>query len=110
MRIPDVSLVLWEHIPEGGVPERFWSIPPDLAIEVVSPSDRASDVHDKALQYLASGTQRVWVLSPSSRLVTVYGAGGTKDEYGADDELDGGDVLPGFRARVADLFAVRTKR
>src|SRR4051794_10847590 len=67
MRIPDVSLVRWEHIPEGGVPERFWSIPPDLAIEVISPSDRASDIHDKALQYLGSGTQLVWVLGPRSR-------------------------------------------
>jgi Uma2 family endonuclease len=110
MRIPDVSLVLWEHVPEDGVPERFWSIPPDLAIEVVSPSDRASDVHDKVYEYLASGTQLVWVLWPTTRSVTVFGKGSANGEFGVDAELDGGDVLPGFRVRVTDLFNVRTKR
>ena len=110
MRVPDVSVVLWEHVPESGMPERFWSIPPDLAVEIVSQSDRASDVHDKVYQYLASGTQRVWVLWPTTRSVSVFGRGGALGELGAEEELDGGDVLPGFRVRVGDLFNVRTKR
>jgi Uma2 family endonuclease len=110
MRIPDVSLVLWEHVPESGMPERFWSIPPDLAVEIVSPSDRASDVHDKVYQYLASGTQLVWVLWPTTRSVSVFSRGRAVGELGVGEELDGGDVLPSFRVPVADLFDIRTKR
>jgi Uma2 family endonuclease len=110
MRIPDISLVLWEHVPESGMPERFWSTPPDLAVEVVSPHDRASDVHDKVHQYLASGTLLVWVLWPTTQSVSIFGQNGMRDELDPRGELDGGDVLPGFRVRVADLFNIRTKR
>ncbi len=110
MRVPDVSVVLWEHVPETGMPERFWSIPPDLAVEIVSPSDRASDVHDKVYQYLASGTQLVWVLWPTTQSVSVFGKDGMLSELGPEHELDGGDVLPEFHVRVADLFNIRTKR
>ena len=106
VRIPDASYVAREHVPEGDIPEGFWSIAPDLAVEVVSPHDRAEDVHGKVGEYLAAGTRLVWVLWPRSRAVTVHAAGGETRELGAADELDGGDVLPGFRVGVASLFAV----
>ena len=108
-RIPDVSFVAWEHVPETGIPEGSWLIPPDLAVEVVSPSDHADDVYDKAREYVESGVRLVWILWPKRRAVSVHIRDEKTGELGPDDELDGGDVLPGFRVRVGDLFALPTK-
>ncbi len=110
LRIPDVSFVSWERIPEEGVPEGYWPFAPDLAVEVVSPNDRAEDVRDKVREYLAAGTRLVWVLWPKHQSVTVHSPGGASRDLGPEAELDGGDVLPGFRAPVAELFAVRRRR
>ena len=79
-------------------------------MEIVSPGDRANDIHDKVREYLAAGTAMVWVLWPRSQSATVYGPDGSARELGPDDELDGGDVLPGFRVRAGELFAVRRRR
>lgn len=108
--IPDMSYVSWEHEPEEGVPEGYWSTAPDLAVEIVSPGDVAQELYDKVHDYLLYGTGAVWVLWPKHRSISVYTAGGIGRELGPDDELDGGDVLPGFHVRVADIFAVRRKR
>ena len=111
VRIPDVSFVAWERVLAEGVPdEGFWPFAPDLAVEIVSPGDRADDVHSKVREYLAAGTRLVWVLWPRERAVTAHGLDGLIRELGPEDELDGGEVLPGFRVRVADLFAVRRRR
>ncbi|MDP9374478.1 MAG: Uma2 family endonuclease [Chloroflexota bacterium] len=110
LRIPDVSFVSWGRVPEEGVPEGFWPVAPDSAVEVVSPNDRADEVHDKVREYLAAGTRLVWVLWPKRRSVTAHAPDGVARELGPDDELDGGDVLPGFRVRVAALFEVRRRR
>lgn len=110
VRIPDVSFISWDRVPEGGVPEGYWPVAPDLAVEIVSPGDRADDVHDKVREYLEAGTRLVWILWPKHRAVTVREPGGVIRELGPDDELDGGDVLPGFRAHVGELFAVRRRR
>ena len=82
---------------------------PDLAIETVSPNDRANDVRAKVTEYLISGTRLVWELWPEFRSVSVYGAGEVVRELGEEDELDGGEVVPGFRARVGDLFEATGK-
>ena len=110
VRIPDASFVSWGQVPEGGVPEGFWPLVPDLAVEVVSPNDRADDVHDKVREYLDAGARLVWVLWPRRRSVTAHTPGGVTRELGPDEELDGGDVLPGFRVHVAELFEVRRSR
>ncbi len=104
LRIPDVSFVTRGRVPESGIPRRYWPLAPDLAVEIVSPSDRASDLREKVRDYLDAGTRLVWVLWPEDRSVTVYAAGSEVRELREGDELDGGEVLPGFRARVADLF------
>lgn len=107
LRIPDVSFVSRDRIPSTGIPEGFWPGAPDLAVEIVSPNDRAEDVHAKVGEYLEAGARAVWVLWPRERSVTVYGAAGSVNELGPDDELDGGDVLPGFSVRVDKLFDVQ---
>ena|SRR5579875_299111 len=105
VRIPDVSFIAQLRIPETGMPEGFVPFAPDLAVEIVSPNDRASAVHDKVHEYLESGTRLVWVVWPHRRSVTVYLPEAAAREIESDGELEGGDVLPGFRVKVAELFA-----
>lgn len=109
VRIPDVSFVSWERVPETGVPVGYWPMPPDLAVEIVSPEDRATEVREKAHDYVAAGVRAVWILWPHDRSVTVY-AGGSTDELGPEDTLSGGDLLPGFQVLIGDLFAVRRQQ
>ncbi|MDQ3328581.1 MAG: Uma2 family endonuclease [Chloroflexota bacterium] len=107
VRIPDVSFVAKARVPQTGVPMGFWPFAPDLAVEIVSPTDRAEDVHSKVLEYLEAGTRLVWVLWPRDQRVTVYTSAAAAYELDADGVLDGGDVLPGFRAEVSEMFGVR---
>jgi Uma2 family endonuclease len=108
VRGPDVSFVAHGRLPGGGIPDGPWPFAPDLAVEVLSPGDRAGKVREKVEEYLAGGSRLVWVLRPRRRSVTVHAADGTTREFGADDELEGGEVLPGFRVHVAELFALPT--
>ena len=110
VRIPDASFVAWARLPGGEVPEGYGPFAPDLAVEIVSPGDRAEDVQRKVREYLAAGTRLVWVLWPRDEVITAHEPGGRSRELGPDDELDGGDVLPGFRVRVTEVFAVRRQR
>ena len=105
VRIPDVSFIARGRLPAGGVPEGFIPGAPDLAVEIVSPGDRAEEVYGKVREYLGAGTRLVWVVWPRHRAVTAYTPDGQARELAEDGELDGGDVLPGFRVRVAELFA-----
>lgn len=106
VRIPDVSVVQRERVPAGGVPEGYWPGAPDLAVEIVSPHDRAEEVHERVWDYLGAGTALVWVLWPKSQAVTVYRADGTARELEPEDTLDGEAVLPGFQVRVSELFSL----
>lgn len=110
LRIPDVSFVSRQRIPAAGLPEGFWPGAPDLAVEIVSPNDRAEDVHGKVGEYLDAGCRLVWVLWPRDRAATAYQPGGRVQELGPDSELTGDDVLPGFQIRVADLFDIDPAR
>lgn len=110
-RDPDVVLAPDAAFVQAGRlhPERdrrkFVEIPPDLVVEVNSPSDSASDVTDKVMTYLDAGVRLVWVIDPHRRVITVY----TPDRNGriltTSDHLDGGDVLPGFRVSIAEIFS-----
>ena len=104
VRAPDVAVVRVERIPSEGLQEGFFPGAPDLAVEVVSPNDAAADVVDKAEMWLRAGAQLVWVVYPSLVRLFVYSTGGQVRMLGPEDEVDGGDVLPGFRMRVGDLL------
>ncbi len=111
VRAPDVSFVAWESVPESGLPGRgFWEGWPTLAVEVVSPDDRATEIHAKVQQFLEAGTRLVWIVWPDQRSVTVYDATGGVRELGLETRLVGHDVMPGFDVRVGDLFEVRRRR
>ncbi|MBA3946347.1 MAG: Uma2 family endonuclease [Herpetosiphonaceae bacterium] len=77
---------------------------PDLAVEVVSPSESAQDINEKVRDYLAAGTQLMWVVYPRTRQVIVYGPSNAGRIYTVGDTLEHADVLPGFRCPVAELF------
>lgn len=104
VRGPDVSYITADRFLQIGLPVGFWPGPPDLAVEVVSPSDRANEIHAKTRDSLDAGTQLVWVLWPETRSVTVTHATGASRELGPDASLDGGTLLPGLRVLGADLF------
>jgi Uma2 family endonuclease len=104
VRGPDVSFVAAERVAATGVPMGNWPFAPDLAVEVASPGDRQSKLLEKVKEYLGGGSRLVWVVWPATRSVTIYSVDGLVRALGPDEELDGGNVLPGFQVRVADLF------
>jgi Uma2 family endonuclease len=87
------------------LPKKWGDIPPRVAVEVLSPNDTASYITDKINDYLENGVELVWVIDPESRTVTIYSKTGVK-KLTEKDTLTGGDVLPGFRCKVADLFVL----
>lgn len=101
---PDVSFVRREEIPADGLPVHFWSLAPTLAAEVISPSDSAAAVRNRAQMLLDAGTVVVWILDPDAKTVTVHRGGQGAETLGSDDRLTDNNVLPGFSCRVADLF------
>ena len=101
---PDIAFISADRLPPDADLDSFAPVAPDLAVEIVSPSDRGSEVLEKVLLYLDAGTRLVWVLLPKRTAVMVYGPDRVGRILTADDILEGGDALPGFRIRVADIF------
>jgi Uma2 family endonuclease len=104
VRAPDLAFVRRERIPEAGVPRGFWPGAPDLAVEVISPGDTYTEVEEKVNDWLNAGTRMVLVLNPRTRTVTVYTSHTDVVRLTDLDALDGGELLPGFTCRVAELF------
>jgi Uma2 family endonuclease len=105
VRAPDVAFVCRERADAVGSPDGYWPGPPDLAVEVTSPSDRASAVEAKALDWLAAGTRAVVVVDPRLRTAMVYRARHDIRVRTADEPLELGDVVPGWSPLVGEFFA-----
>lgn len=107
VRAADVALVLNERVPATGIPDSFWDGAPDLAVEVLSPSDSASDVLDKVRDYLAAGADadQVWVADPENSTVSVYRSPQDVQMLTARATLKGVGAVEGFRCRVGEFFA-----
>jgi len=105
-RRPDVAFVSHARWPfNRRVPNvPVWDMVPDLAIEVVSPSNSASTILRKVHEYFKAGVARVWVVYPEQAEVYIYSTPQQVQVVGVGQELDGGDLLPGFRLPVAVLF------
>src|SRR5262249_18343029 len=106
---PDVAFVAKARLPK--MPDRFFQIAPDLAVEVISPTDSIKKTRRKAAKYLAAGTKLVLILYPEDQTIDVCRPApeGSPNamliqELMIDDTLDGGEVLPGFRLPVRDIF------
>jgi Uma2 family endonuclease len=104
VRAPDVAFLRRERVEAGGVPKGYWPGPPDLAAEVVSPSDSFRMVQERVREWLDAGTRMVLVLDPDDRAVTVYRSRDRARVLGPDDVIDGEDVVPGWRCEVRTLF------
>ncbi len=104
VRAPDVAYVAAERVPAAGVPEGFWPTAPDLAVEIISPSETADEVRDKIRDYLQAGTRTVWVVYPRSREVLAYTPDGRAQTFGSTMLLEDPLVVPGFSCAVSSLF------
>jgi Uma2 family endonuclease len=104
VRFPDVSFVSKNRLPDGLTSEGYIYIPPDLAVEVISPNDLAYEIDDKILEYLDAGVVSVWEINPEARTVCIHRRDGSISRLREDGELSGEDVLPGFRCRLAMIF------
>jgi Uma2 family endonuclease len=104
VRGPDLAFLARESLPQELPSEGFWRVAPDLAIEVVSPSNTAAEIRGKVLEYLACGSRLVWVVDPATRSASAYRSRRDIALLTVDDDLEGGDVLPGFRLPIAELF------
>jgi Uma2 family endonuclease len=105
VRAPDIAFVRQKRVDEIGKAKGYWPGPPDLAVEVLSPSDTVGEVEEKVSEWLVAGTKQVWVVSPSMRSVTVYRSLNDISAFTENDLLDGGDILPGFRILIEEIFA-----
>ena len=104
VRAPVVAFVRQERIPESGIPKKFWPGAPDLAVEVLSPGDTRREVAEKVEDWLQAGARAVWVIDPRRRSVTVHRPMTDVTVLSEGDELDGGEVVPGFRCKAAEIF------
>lgn len=104
VRKPDAFFVKLERFKESYWQDGFLTIHPDLAAELVSPNDLASDVAEKIEEYLAAGVSLVWVIDPEVKNVVIHRADGSVAKLHIGDELTGENVLPGFRCKVSELF------
>ena len=106
VRGPDVAFVSRERYERSGDTAKAFAGAPDLAVEVLSPSNTATGMHAKVADYLAAGTRRVWIVDPEVRAVTVYASLLWPQVFREDELLEGDDVIPGFQVRVGELFEV----
>lgn len=104
VRSPDVAFVRSDRVP--GVPTMgYFEGAPDLAVEVLSPNDLASEVLEKVQEWLAAGCRAVWVVDPRKKLVTVHRPDRSTALLREADMLSGEEVVPGFAVSVAEIFA-----
>jgi Uma2 family endonuclease len=104
---PDIAFVSRKRLPAGGLEPRFLELAPDLAVEVLTPSSRPGEVRAKVADYLRLGVRAVWVVDPARRAARIHSRVGRRTSavlLAEDDLLDGGEVVPGFRCRIAELF------
>ena len=106
LRAPDVSFVRRDQRPQGLVSRGYADGAPALAVEVVSPSNTVEEMEQKRHEYFAAGAELVWIVLPVTQTVQVWTTPQTCTTLGREDQLTGGDLLPGFAVTVGDIFAV----
>lgn len=104
VRVPDLSFVRAGRLPDDGVEEGLFKFAPDLAVEVLSPSERKKKIEEKLDDYRVSGTAMVCVVDPRRRTVMIVPSNGPRRLLNETDTFDGGDVIPGFICPVTDVF------
>lgn len=101
---PDVAFISTERA--RPLAEKYSTIAPDLAIEVVSPGNSATEMNEKTVLYFQAGSRQVWIVYPKSRTIHFYTAANKVAILGSEDTLDADPVLPGFKLPLHELFGV----
>lgn len=104
VRVPDLSFVRADRLPSEGIGPGLLKLAPDLAVEVLSPSESAAEIEEKLDDYRVSGTPLIWVVDPVRRTIMVVASDAPLHFLREGDSLDGGDVIPGFSCAVAEVF------
>lgn len=105
VRMPDVAFLSWDRFPDRVLPsEPIPDLAPDLAVEVLSKGNTRAEIALKLREYFQSGVRLVWIIDPKKRLARVHTAPNHGTEISEEESLDGGDVLPGFRVSLRELF------
>lgn len=104
VRAPDVAFVAAGRVPDDADTRKYLELAPDLVAETLSPSDTAVEVEEKIASWLRAGVRAALVVNPASRTVTVHRPPSEIVRLTTQDELDLGDVIPGFRCRVSEIF------
>jgi Uma2 family endonuclease len=106
VRAPDVSFTRKERLPDGIAPQGFGDFAPDLCIEIISPSEDREEMAQKLREYFASGARMVWHMRPEMQTLQVFTSPTEFTTLTAEQEIDGGDLLPTFRCSITELFAL----
>ena len=105
MRMPDVCFISWKRFPDAKLPtESMPPLVPDLAVEVLSPSNTPAEMQRKLDDYFAAGVELVWYIDPQTRSARSFTAPNKVEGIAADGVLDGKTVLPGFTLPLQPLF------
>lgn len=111
VRLPDVSFIRWQDVPNGVLPdEAFSSLTASLVVEVLSSSNTAAEIARKREQFFACGCKQFWVVDPDAQTVEVFTSITRAKRLTSTDTLDGGKLLPGFSMPVSELFTLERRR
>ena len=104
VRGPDISFNLTSR--DVGVYERMGFVPgaPDIAVEVLSPSNTASEMERKVREYLEAGSHRVWLVYPAPPRVIIHHSDGVTQTFAGDDVITDEELLPGFSLPLSEIF------
>ncbi|MFN2454521.1 MAG: Uma2 family endonuclease [Pyrinomonadaceae bacterium] len=103
---PDVAFVRYEQMETVADIDKFLPLAPDLAVEVLSPSNTFSEIDEKIELFLAAGTRVVWIVNPRRRTITIHPQQNAPRILTESDKLSDDEILPGFRYEIAKLFIV----
>lgn len=104
VRLPDVSFLSWDHFPDKLLPadEQILNVPPDLAVEILSPSNTPKEMERKRREYFAAGCKLYWEMDPAANLLKAYTSVKRFKELGEEDIVSGGNVLSGFKLSMKE--------
>lgn len=103
VRKPDACFIRRERLTTAAMEAPYFPVAPDLAVEVLSPTDLAYAVDDKVQEYLDAGIPIIWIINPERRIARIHRRGSITGVF-ETDELEAEPVLPGFRCKLADVL------
>jgi Uma2 family endonuclease len=111
IRLPDLSFISWERLPDRKPPSNpILHVVPDLTVEIVSRGNTKKEMNNKIRDYFLAGVRQVWIVDPKKETIHVYTGPDAVERLSEDQVLEGGEVLPGFRVSLREVFATPAER